>query len=128
MKQELLEKMLDAGFTKNEIMELIHGTTAAAQETAPETAPENPSPVENQETAPENPFPENPSPETAQETAPDSMETRMAGIEKNIADLVKAMQLANLRNDSFDNPAESLEQKTDEAMADIIRPNVKERK
>ena len=124
MKQELLEKMLDAGFSKDEIMELVHGTTAAAaQETAPETAPENPSPVESQETAPENP-----SQETAQETAPDSMETRMAGIEKNIADLVKAMQLANLRNDSFDNPAESLEQKTDEAMADIIRPNVKERK
>ena len=111
MKQELLEKMLDAGFTKDEIMQLA-GSAPAVQETAPETAPES-----VQETAPE----------SAPESVQDNTEKRLAGIEKNIADLVKAMQLANLRNDSFDNPAESLEKRTDQAMAEIIRPPRRER-
>ena len=111
MKTELMEKMLDAGFTKDEILQLA-GSAPAAPETAPENAP-----VIAQETAPE----------TAPEQKNDALEARLNGIEKNISDLVKAMQLANVRNDSFNESMTTPEELADRALTEIIRPPRREK-
>lgn len=125
MKTELLEKMLDAGFTKEEILSLSRGDAATASPV--ELAPVNPSPVdpspetEETETAPET------APETTETEKPDALEARLNGIEKNISDLVKAMQMANLRNDSFNESMTTPEELADKALTEIIRPPRRER-
>lgn len=123
MNTELIGKMIDAGFTKNEIMQMVNGNNIEPANTEP--APVENSPVVNQDPSPVETAPiETPNePETPTETnTSEQMEKRLSGIEKNIADLVKAMQLNNVRNDSFNNNLETLEERTDKAMAEIIRP------
>lgn len=120
MKTELLGKLLDAGFTKDEIIQLARDEPI----TKPEETPE---PETTQEPQPE---PEvNPEPEQKPETNPepvknDETEKRLSSIEKNISDLVKAIQLQNVRNDSFNGNPDSLEDQTDKIMQSIIRPEV----
>lgn len=116
MNTELLGKMLDAGFTKEEILSLV-GT-----EPKPEPVPD-PEPDPTPEPPPE-PTPE---PEPDPTPAPDPMEKRLDGIESKIADLVKAMQLNNLQNDSIKTTPETVEQNADRALSEIIRPPRKER-
>ena len=101
MNTDTLVRLLDAGFTKDEIMKLT--------ETQPAPEPEQP--------APEQPAPEQPAPETGDTDA------RLTAIENNIAQLVKAVQLNNLKHDSFGSVPDSLETQTDKIMAAIIRPD-----
>ena len=98
MKPELLEKLLDAGFTKEEIFRLARDEPAAQE---PDKTPQEPdkTPLE-----------------------PDKTAEKLNGIEKAIEELRKAVQANNVRNDSFGSPAESLETQTDKIMAGIIRP------
>ena len=118
MNTELLGKMLDAGFTKDEILSLV-GT-----EPKPEPVPDpEPDPTPDPEPAPD-PAPD-PEPKTTPD--PDPMEKRLDGIESKIADLVKAMQLNNLQNDSIKTTPETVEQNADRALTEIIRPPRKER-
>ena len=112
MNTELLGKMLDAGFTKDEILSLV-GT-----EPKPEPVPD-PEPDPTPEPTPE--------PEPDPTPAPDPMEKRLDGIESKIADLVKAMQLNNRQNDSIKTTPETVEQNADRALSEIIRPPRKER-
>lgn len=114
MNPELLGKMLDAGFTKEEILSL------AGTEPKPEPVPD-PEPDPTPEPTPE------PEPEPDPTPAPDPMEKRLDGIESKIADLVKAMQLNNLQNDSINTTPETVEQNADRALSEIIRPPRKER-
>lgn len=118
MNTELLGKMLDAGFTKDEILSLV-GT-----EPKPDPVPD-PEPVPNPEPDPA-PDPA-PDPEPNPTPDPDPMEKRLDGIESKIADLVKAMQLNNLKNDSMKNTPETVEQNADRALTEIIRPPRHER-
>ena len=108
MRADLLGRLLDAGFTKDEIMKL------AADEKAPEPTPE-PTPEPNPEPTPE------PNSEPAPEQMNQEMNNRLTAIETNIANLVKAVQLNNLKNDSFGGNPDSLETQTDKIMASIIR-------
>lgn len=133
MKLELLERLLDAGFSKDEIIQLSRGDQGTA-----------PDPDENQEyhqieigelveTAAEekasNQVEENESGNDKETVDADvtNFGKRLEGIEKTMADLTKAIQAGNLRNDSFANPVESLEERTDKAMTEIIRPLRRER-
>lgn len=133
MKLELLERLLDAGFSKDEIIQLSRGDQGTA-----------PDPDENQEyhqiemgelveTAAEdnssNQVEENESGKEKEAVDADvtNFGKRLEGIEKTMADLTKAIQAGNLRNDSFANPVESLEERTDKAMTEIIRPIRRER-
>ena len=105
MKPELLEKLLDAGFTKEEIFRLARDEPAAQE---PDKTPQEPdkTPQEPDKTPLE----------------PDKTAEKLNGIEKAIEELRKAVQANNVRNDSFGSPAESLETQTDKIMAGIIRP------
>ena len=116
MNTELLGKMLDAGFTKEEILSL------AGIEPKNEPVPD-PEPVPEPEPAPD-PAPD---PEPDPTPTPDPMEKRLEGIESKIADLVKAMQLNNLQNDAIKTTPETVEQNADRALTEIIRPPRQER-
>ena len=109
-------KLLESGFTAEEIRKM--------QEPAPEP-PKDPQPEQEPEPEPE------PEPERQQETAPEPQkepepsetDKRLDALETSIAKLVKTLQESNLKNSSFNSdPADSLEAQTDRIMASIIRP------
>lgn len=136
MKAELLERLLDAGFSKDEIIQLARDEPTK-QEGANDdekiehpgiTKPENEDNPGNQDNSGNQDNPgsnDNPGNQDKQEDNPGSaFETRLEGIEKRIGDLIKAVQTSNLKNDSIKNPSDTLEDETDKIMKSIIRPEV----
>ena len=119
MKAELLERLLDAGFTKDEIISLARDL--------PEPKP-TPEPIPEPTPEPE----VEPTPEPAPEPEPEPVETetdkRLTLIETNLSKLLKAVQNSNLKKDSFGSVPESLEMETDKIMSSIIRPEQTEKK
>ena len=130
MKAELLERLLDAGFSKDEIIQLARDEPNK-QEGANDdekikhpgiTKPENEDNPGNQDNPGSN---DNPGNQDKQEDNPrPAFETRLEGIEKRINDLIKAVQTSNVKNDSIKNPSDTLEDETDKIMRSIIRPEV----
>ena len=116
MNYEQISKLIDAGFTKDEIMQLARDEPLQKPEPEPEPQPEpepEPQPGPEKEKASE---PE-PQPE------PDSqIGDRLTSIEKSITDLMKAFQSENLKKDQIRTTAQTLQEKTDAIMASIIRP------
>lgn len=123
MKAELLEKLLDAGFSKDEIIQLSRGEQIQ-HETVPETVPDPVPETENAATdqaaeqEPANPAaaPVTSSPEI------DKLNERLTALDGTMDKLLKTIQSSNLRGDSFGQPADSLESQTDAIMQSIIRP------
>ncbi len=102
-------KLIEAGFTAQEIREMMQGTQQNPQ---PEPQPE---PETNPEPQPE--------PETNPEPQPDQMEQRLTNIETSISSLLKAIQESNLRNDTQPGAGtKSMQELTDAAMAALINP------
>ena len=123
MDAVLLGKMLDAGFTKEEIMKLIPAEPMTSQA---EAAADDPEPVEAEPAAPTEPEQKAPDPEpgpAAENNA--AMEKRLSGIEKSISDLIKTMQAENRKRDSIGGLPDSLEDETDRIMKNMIRPETK---
>ena len=118
MDTVLLGKMLDAGFTKDEIMKLIPAEQEAA---ADDPEPVETEPAETTEPEQKAPDPE-PGPAADNNAA---MEKRLSGIEKSISDLMKTIQTENRKHDSFGGSPESIEEATDRIMKGIIRPETK---
>ena len=99
MKSEDIIKLLDAGYTKEEIK---------AMEIEPEVKPEQEQPE--------------------QEVKPDDTSVRIEQMQNQINNLIKQMHLNNLKSASVNIlPEDDLERKTDEAMAELIRPKYKEK-
>lgn len=129
MKVSLLEKLVDAGFTKAEIMQLARDEPDAERsenldpgesESEKGSTAENGSAAENETTAENGTSAENGS----TINAGTAFEDRLSGIEKTMNTLIKTIQAQNRLNDSFGSAGESLEEKTDKIMASIIRPEV----
>ena len=123
MDAVLLGKMLDAGFTKEEILNLIPAEpmTSQAEAAADDPEPVETEPAEQTETDQKAPDPE-------QGPAADNnaaMEKRLSGIEKSISDLMKTIQAENRKHDSIGGLPESLDEETDRIMKGIIRPETK---
>lgn len=110
MNMELLGKLLDAGFTRDEIMQLTRTDAPAPEEPKPVEEPE---PVDDPKPA-EEPKPAEPE--------PSDTDKRLAGIENNISALIKTIQMSNLLNNSHGGNTTSLDDQTDAIMASIIRP------
>lgn len=131
MKADLMEKMLDAGFTKEEIFRIIEPAPATAGDTAAAPAQE---PAKEPAAAPAQEPAAAPAKEPEKEPAApadskaDETEKRLAGIEKSISDLIKSIQAENIKRDSFGGTPDSLEEQTDRIMASIIRPETAKRK
>lgn len=123
MNTDLLGKMLDAGFTKEEILSLVKPEPMTSQA---EAAADDPEPVEAEPAAPAEPEQNAPDPEpgpAADNNA--AMEKRLSGIEKSISDLVKTIQADNRKRDTMGGFPDSLEDETDRVMKSIIRPETK---
>ena len=120
MKYEQISKLIDAGFTKDEIMQLARDEPL--QKTGPEPEPQpgpEPEPQPGPEQEPEKKKAQEPEPRTE----PDSqIGDRLTSIEKSISDLMKAFQSENLKKDQIRTTAQTLQEKTDAIMASIIRP------
>lgn len=134
MKVDLLERLLDAGFTKDEIISLTRETpvkTEVTNDAEKIEHPTEPGPDAKIETgAPEQSTTGNVAEhqtetgiKTEQDNNPGStFEDRFTGIEKRIDELIKSVHSSNLLNDSFGDMPGSLEDQTDKILACIIRP------
>ena len=134
MKAELLERLLDAGFSKDEIIQLARDEPIKEEGASDDekmqhpgiTKPENEDNPGDQDNPGNQDNPgsnDNPGNQDKQENNPGSaFETRLDGIEKRIGDLIKAVQTSNVKNDSIKTPLNTLEEETDKIMRSIIRP------
>lgn len=123
MTVEQVVKLLDNGFTRDDIIGMMGtGETTPKQEPAQEPQQEQEPQKEPQKEPEQKPEPK-PEPQQKPEPAVNSeTEKRLTSIENNIINLMKAIQDQNLKNDSFGSMEDSLETATDKAMASIIRP------
>lgn len=122
MTTGLLEKLIDAGFTKDEIMRLARDE--------PEPVKDQPAPEEPKQPEPENiqeqPAQEEPKPQDSGISEyVTKMGDRLTGIEQKFTDLLKTIQSQNLRNDFIQSAGDDLETQTDNIMKSIIRPEIK---
>ena len=133
MKAELLERLLDAGFSKDEIIQLARDEPIKQGVTNEHENTENPgiNKSENEDNPGDQDNPgsnDNPGNQDKQEDNPGSaFETRLDGIEKRITDLIKAVQTSNVKNDWIKNPSDTLEEETDKIMKSIIRPETEKK-
>ena len=105
-------KLLESGFTAEEIRKMQEPAPEPPKDPQPEPEPE-PEPERQQETAPE----------PQKDPEPSETDKRLDALETSISKLVKTLQESNLKNSSFQSdPADSLEAQTDKIMASIIRP------
>ena len=119
-----VKQLLDAGFTKDEIM-AFDTPAAPAQVSTPaqvqETEPVN-TPAQVPETEPVNPPASAPASTPAQvpETDPS-----ISALNENITKLIRTIQSSNLRTASIDKPSEEdITSKVDKIMQGIIRPDI----
>ena len=123
MKIEHIKMLHEMGFSNDQIMELVTtGKTMLtsdqlngqpAEDTIPESQPAEP------ESKPAEPESQPAEPEKPAE------DLRIQQMQNQINDLVKQMQQNNLRTASVKIlPEADLEKKTDEAMAELIRPTI----
>lgn len=129
MKAELLEKLLDAGFSKDEIIQLARDEPVALSpdvdiskpdDVNPDESNANPEPPANPDPLPEDPKPAEPEAKTS-----DTVDQRLTGIEKSLSSLLKSIQLSNLRGDSFGDQGISIDDQAEKIMKSIIRPENK---
>lgn len=117
MKVEQVFQLLEKGFTRDDIMKLTETTDGTETENAQPAPQEQPEPQEQQEPQEQKEPQEQPAPNEQDQTG-----QRLDSIEQSIQKLVKAIQLQNLKTDSFGKAGETLEEQTDKIMASIIRP------
>ena len=127
MTMEEVLKLVNAGYTKEEIAKM---TDPEPSKNPPADPPADPEPLKDPPADPE-PLKDPPAdPEPPKNPSADpELEKRLSGIETVMNTLLKAVQANNLQNDSLNNPpADSLEKQTDDIMASIIRPTFEKRK
>ena len=121
MTVDQIMKLLDAGYTKEEIAALTSNPEPAPEvKPEPEPAPEvKPEPEPAPEVKPE------PSPEVKPEPAEDQTGVRLDALEKSIASLIKTIQVSNVNNKNIQTLPTDSTKIVDDAMASIIRPTIK---
>lgn len=133
MNPELLMKMLDAGFSKDEIMKLTGMEPAKGGEdfeagNKPAAEAEDMPTDENKPTAEDKPAAAAENEPAAEDKPQDNtgriIETRIDSLEKTINKMVRAIQAGNLLNTSGGGNVDSLEDETDKIMKSIIRPEI----
>lgn len=113
-----ISKLLDAGFTHDEIMGFTDNPEPAKHSAAsePEKAaePETPDPTQEDDKKPSVSSPE-PLPDVDKLT-------------NSIDQLIKTIQASNLAHASFDNKSQTIDQEVDQIMSTLIRPERKDTK
>ena len=106
-------KLVNAGYTKSEIEQM--------QEPEPQTDPQT-EPQTDPQTEPKTEPQTEPQPESNQLQ---EVKNELSKTQKQLADLVKQMQQNNLRTASVNIlPENDLDNKTDQAMSELIRPSI----
>ena len=127
MKVDQVIRLLEAGYSKEEIQQMEAGNQEPKEQetTKPEPAAEQPEPEKKPAAAEQDPA-SKPEPEKkpAAETAPDP-ETgkRLDGIEAQLKQLVKSIQADNVRRDSYGSAGEDINSQADKALAALIQPH-----
>ena len=123
MKVDQVIRLLEAGYSKEEIQQMEQGAQEPQEQetTKPEPAAEQPEqktePAAAAESKPEEKGP-------AAETAPDpETNKRLDGIEAQLKALVKTMQADNVRRDSYGSAGTDIDSEADKAMAALIGHN-----
>ena len=123
MKVDQVIRLLEAGYSKEEIQQMEQGAQEPQEQetTKPEPAPEQPEQKTEPAAAPESkPAEKGP----AAETAPDpETNKRLDGIEAQLKALVKTMQADNVRRDSYGSAGTDIDSEADKAMAALIGHN-----
>lgn len=123
-----VKQLLDAGFTKDEIMAFETpaapaqiSTPAQIPETDPASTPAS-TPVQVPETDPVNtPVPV---PASTQAQVPET-DPAISALNENISKLIRTIQSSNLRTASMEKPSEEdITSKVDKIMQGIIRPDI----
>lgn len=120
MKVDQVIRLLEAGYSKEEIQQMEQGAQEPQEQetTKPEPAAEQPEQKTEPAAAPES-KPEEKGP--AAETAPDpETNKRLDGIEAQLKQLVKTMQADNVRRDSYGSAGTDIDSEADKAMAALI--------
>lgn len=126
MKVDQVIRLLEAGYSKEEIQQMEQGAQEPQEQetTKPEPAAEQPEQKTEPAAAPES-KPEEKGP--AAETAPDpKTNERLDGIEKQLKQLIKSIQASNVRRDSYGSAGEDIDKQAENAMAALISHEGKE--
>ena len=121
MKVDQVIRLLEAGYSKEEIQQMDQGN----QETAKQEPAAEPQEPETEPAAAE-PEPASTPKEKgpAAETAPDpKTNERLDGIEKQLKQLIKSIQASNVRRDSYGSAGDDIESQADKALAALIQPH-----
>lgn len=127
MKVDQVIKLLEAGYTKEEIQQMEAGNQESKEQETPkpEPAAESPEPEKKPAAAEQDPAgtPE-PEKKPAAESALDP-ETgkRLDGIENQLKTLIRTMQANNVRRDSYGNAGDDIDSQADKALAALIQPH-----
>lgn len=120
MTTEQIIKLLDAGYSKDEISAMDNLEQLPADQ-----QPEQPEQTADQQPEPEQPEPANTDSVNAEVSA---LRDELSNTRQQLAQLVKQMQSNNLKTASVNIlPESDLEKKTDDAMAELIRPSYERR-
>lgn len=117
MTVDAIMKLLDAGYTKDEISALARDEPANDPEVSAES--EQTSAETESVAADPGSDTEHSEPETDNYS---ELNNRLTGIETSIANMVKMIQNNNLQNDTFDSAGPSMDEQIDAIFASIIRP------
>ena len=124
MTFEEIKELTGMGFTPDQIVALSAGKSQPAVdvEEADKSQPAEPEPAEEQDPAEEPTEPKQENPELS------ALKDQITQTQKQINNLVRQMQQNNLRTASVNIlPEDDLERKTDAAMAELIRPTIKQK-
>lgn len=116
-------QLLEKGFSRDDIMELVKEPAQQNQDQSQEQSQEHCSDQEqdqNQEQSSTQSQGQNQEPEESKPA--DLTGTRLDKMEATIQSLIKTIQAQNLKNDSFGSSGQTLDEQTDAIMASIIRP------
>lgn len=122
MTTEQIIKLIDAGYTKDEISAML---VNQEQQQFPADQQPEPEHTADQQPEPEQPEPANTDSVNAEVSA---LRDELSNTRQQLAQLVKQMQSNNLKTASVNIlPDSDLEKKTDDAMAELIRPSYERR-
>lgn len=125
MKVDQVIRLLEAGYSKEEIQQMDTGNQEPQEQetTKPEPAAEQP----EQKTEPAEQAGDQDDKGPAAETAPDpKTNERLDGIEKQLKQLIKSIQASNVRRDSYGSAGEDIDKQAENAMAALISHEGKE--
>ena len=117
MNYSEVKELMQAGFTAEEIREML--TTPADN---PQNPQENPQPAQ-----PEHPQPDQPAQPQPDQPAQPQDDPKFNQLNATMEKLIKTIQSSNFNNSSFDKMGETdIDTKVDQIMAGLIRPERKE--